>query len=139
MWQDHFTVEEFQARRRKLCDAIGTDATALLQGARRQKGSRPFRQYNDLYYLCGLETPGAYLLIHGADARTTVFLPHESELARDSGEEVLSADNPETVCATIGLDAVLGIENLTSRTPLELDDVEAMMREEGLLQSFPPA
>jgi Xaa-Pro aminopeptidase len=115
VWQDHFTVEEFQARRRKLCDAIGTDAMALLQGARRRKGSRPFRQYNDFYYLCGLETPGAYLLIHGADARATVFLPHESELARDSDEEVLSADNPKAACATTGLDEVLGIEKLGER------------------------
>jgi Xaa-Pro aminopeptidase len=32
-----------------------------------------------------------------------------------------------------------GIENLTRDTPLELDDVEAAMREPGLLQAFPPA
>ena len=110
MWQDDFSVEELQARRRKLCDAIGADAAALLQGARRQMGGRPFRQYNDFYYLCGIETPGAYLLVQGADARATVFLPHESELSSDSDEEVLSADNPETVAAATGLDEVLGIE-----------------------------
>ena len=115
MWQDDFSVEELQARRRKLCDAIGADAAALLQGARRQMGGRPFRQYNDFYYLCGIETPGAYLLVQGADARATVFLPHESELSSDSDEEVLSADNPETVAAATGLDEVLGIEKLGER------------------------
>jgi len=31
-----------------------------------------------------------------------------------------------------------GIENLTSAAPLELDDVEAFMQEDGLLQTFPP-
>ncbi|HUS93244.1 MAG TPA: Xaa-Pro peptidase family protein [Phycisphaerae bacterium] len=31
-----------------------------------------------------------------------------------------------------------GIENLTADAPLELDDVEAFMRQEGLLQAFPP-
>ena len=31
-----------------------------------------------------------------------------------------------------------GIENLTKDAPLELDDVEALMQEEGLLQAFPP-
>lgn len=115
MWQDDFSVEELQARRRKLCDAIGADAAALLQGARRRMGGRPFRQYNDFYYLCGIETPGAYLLVQGADARATVFLPHESELSSDSDEEVLSADNPETVAAATGLDEVLGIEKLGER------------------------
>ena len=32
-----------------------------------------------------------------------------------------------------------GIENLTAEAPLELDDVEAMMTQDGLLQTFPPA
>ena len=32
-----------------------------------------------------------------------------------------------------------GIENFTQEAPLELDDVEAIVREEGLLQAFPPA
>ena len=31
-----------------------------------------------------------------------------------------------------------GIENLMRDAPLELDDVEALMREQGLLQAFPP-
>ena len=31
-----------------------------------------------------------------------------------------------------------GIENLTRAAPLELDDVEAFMKENGLLQAFPP-
>ena len=31
-----------------------------------------------------------------------------------------------------------GIENLTALAPLDLDDVEALMREAGLLQQFPP-
>ena len=30
-------------------------------------------------------------------------------------------------------------ENLTRKAPLELDDVEAMMQQEGLLQVVPPA
>jgi Xaa-Pro aminopeptidase len=31
-----------------------------------------------------------------------------------------------------------GIENLTAAAPLELDDVEALMREPGMLQAYPP-
>jgi len=32
-----------------------------------------------------------------------------------------------------------GIENLTAKAPLELDDVETLWREKGLLQTFPTA
>jgi hypothetical protein len=31
-----------------------------------------------------------------------------------------------------------GIENLTQLAPLELDDVEKLMKEDGILQKFPP-
>jgi Xaa-Pro aminopeptidase len=31
-----------------------------------------------------------------------------------------------------------GYENLTVDAPLELDEVEAMMKEEGMLQRYPP-
>ncbi len=31
-----------------------------------------------------------------------------------------------------------GIENFTAQAPLELDDVEAMMQQDGMLRSFPP-
>jgi len=31
-----------------------------------------------------------------------------------------------------------GVENFTELAPLELDDVERVMTEEGMLQSFPP-
>ena len=115
MWQDDFGVDEFQARRRRLCEALDADAVVLLQGARRPVEGRPFRQYNDFYYLCGVETPGAYLLIRGSDARATVFLPHRSELSTDSDAEPLSADNAEAGRQATGLDEVVGIEKLGER------------------------
>ena len=77
MLQQDFSIDELKARRHKLCEAIGEGAVALIQGARGPKGSGLFRQYNDFYYLCGVETPGAYLLVNGAKERASVFLPRD--------------------------------------------------------------
>jgi Xaa-Pro aminopeptidase len=113
--QNDFSADEFRARRRTLCEAIGKDAVALVQGARGPKGSRPFRQYNDFYYLCGVETPGAYLLVNGADERATVFLPRESQLDRQSEDPPQCVENAALVCGTFGLDDALGVEQLGGR------------------------
>lgn len=48
-------------------------------------------------------------------------------------EEKLYIRVEDTVAVTDG-----GIENLTGFVPLELDDVEALMREDGMLEAFPP-
>ena len=115
MFQSDFTAEEFRARRHKLCEAVGRDAVVLLQGARGPKGSHTCRQYNDFYYLCGVETPWAYLLIQATDERTTVFLPSESQLDRQCERELLCAENSEYVCAATGVDEAVGLERLGQR------------------------
>ena len=48
-------------------------------------------------------------------------------------EERLYVRAEDTVVVTAD-----GIENLTADAPLELDDVERLMRADGLLQAFPP-
>ena len=115
MYQSDFTQDEFKARRRKVCEAIGKDAVALLPGAPGPMGSSTFCQYNDFYYLCGVESPRAYLLIHGATERTSLFLQRESQLDRQSPGDMICADNPEFVCATTGVDQALPIERLAQR------------------------
>ena len=50
-----------------------------------------------------------------------------------SHEEQLYIRVEDTVAGTKD-----GVENLTQLAPLELDDVERVMTEEGMLQSFPP-
>ena len=115
MYQSDFTQDEFKARRRKVCEAIGKDAVALLPGAPGPKGSDTFCQYNDFYYLCGVESPRAFLLIHGASERASLFLQRESQLDRQSPGDLICADNPEFVCATTGVDEALPIERLAPR------------------------
>ena len=46
-------------------------------------GYTRFRQSNDFYYLCGIETPHAYLLLDGETKKATLFLPHRNERPGD--------------------------------------------------------
>ena len=65
LFTSDFPAEEFAARRAKVMDAIGRDALALVQGAPSPAGYVRFRQSNELFYLAGIESPHAYLLIDG--------------------------------------------------------------------------
>jgi Xaa-Pro aminopeptidase len=112
MYQSDFTVEEFQARREKVFQAIGPRAVALVRGSAKNPGHSPFRQNNDFYYLCGVEVPHAYLLLDGTRRTTTLFLAHQSERRREDEGEILSAENADLGCERTGVDQVLGIEAL---------------------------
>ena len=108
-----FPPEEFAARRNLVYDAIGRDAIALIQGAPSPMGYVRFRQSNEFYYLCGVETPHAYLLLDGAARRATLYLPHRNE-GRERGEgKVLSYEDAEQVKRLSGIDAVAPLELLT--------------------------
>lgn len=110
-----FPAEEFQARRLKVLDQIGTASVAVVQGAALPEGFGVFRQSNDLYYLTGLETPHAYLLMNGRNRQSTLFLPHRDE-ARDANQgKTLSAEDAAEVRALTGVEEVLGVEMLAVR------------------------
>ena len=72
-YQNDFTIEEFAERRQRLAANLDAGTVALIPGAGAMQGSQVFRQFNDFYYLCGVEVPHAYLQIT-ADARATIFL-----------------------------------------------------------------
>jgi len=110
-----FSADEFRARRGKLCGAIGTGAVAIVPGAKGPKGSQCFRQYNDFHYLCGVETPESYLMVHGADETADLFLPHASQVERQTSAEPLSAETGERVCELSGVDRTFGLEQLGDR------------------------
>lgn len=107
-----FTPQEFAARRARVMEAIGEDGIALVQGAGLGEAYSRFRQANDFYYLCGVETPNAYLLLDGASRRTTLYLPHRNERRERSDGKVLSAEDAELVVKLTGVDAVAGLELL---------------------------
>lgn len=122
------TNDEYAARRRRVRRAIGPGARALLQGAGPVRSFDVFRQSNDFAYLCGVETPGAALLIGDA---TTLFLPPRDEKTARSDGEYLHADAPDEARRATGVDDVRPIESLDAAGVLYLPHMPA----EGRFQS----
>ncbi len=110
-----FPPAEFAERRGRVYDAIGPNAVALLQGAPAPAGYVRFRQSNEFYYLSGIETPHAYLLLDGSTRRTTVFLPHRNEGRERSEGKVLSAEDADLVRELSGIEDVAGSDLLAER------------------------
>lgn len=113
LFTPYFPAEEFRARQEAVMDAIGDDAVALLQGAPSPAGYLRFRQHNDFYYLSGVETPHAYLLVDGASRRSALYLPHRNERRESSEGKVLSAEDAGEVVRLTGVDDVHGVEMLS--------------------------
>lgn len=106
-YQTDFPPEEFKARWTRLFDAIGGNAVAVLQGVSLTNGYTMPRQHNTFYYLCGIETPGAYLLLDGRNRQVTLYLPPpNAQLERAEGKVLSAADGPAVQKLT-GVDRVL--------------------------------
>jgi Xaa-Pro aminopeptidase len=113
-YQTDFTAENFTERRTKILDGIGADAIALIQGNAGFAGFSIFRQSNTFYYLTGIETDHAYLLLNGKNKRTILYLPHRDE-GREQGQgKILSAEDRALVKELTGVDEVKGYEFLSS-------------------------
>jgi Xaa-Pro aminopeptidase len=105
--QSHFPPEEFKARWASVYDRIGDRAVALVQGASLARGFAFPRQSNEFYYLSGIETPGAYILLDGRTRKSTLILPPRNERLERSEGKVLSADDADLVMRLTGADAVV--------------------------------
>lgn len=108
-----FPPGEFRARREKLFDAIGENALAVVQGAPSPVGYVRFRQSNECYYLCGIESPHAYLLLDGTRRRASAYLPHRNERREAAEGRLLSAEDGDRVKDLTGIDEVYGVELLS--------------------------
>jgi Xaa-Pro aminopeptidase len=105
-YQADFPPEEFRARWGSIFERIGNEAVAVAQGAPLPNGFQVPRQSNTFYYLCGIETPGAYLLLDGRTRRVTLYLPSRNERLERSEGKRLSADDAELVRRLTGVDEV---------------------------------
>ncbi len=110
-WQTDFPAEEFAARREKLFDAIG-GAYALVQSAPAPRGYVVFRQTNEFFYCCGLETPQAYLLLNGATRTAALYLPERGRAQLGEGAPP-GLEDADLVQALTGVDAVCPREALS--------------------------
>jgi Xaa-Pro aminopeptidase len=70
----------FAERRQRLLTRIG-DSIAVLPGMPDTRDYVPFRQDNNFYYLTGVDTPGAMLLLDGHRREAVLFLASRDENA----------------------------------------------------------
>src|SRR5262249_46115891 len=107
-----FPPEEFAARRAGVYKAIGESGMAVIQGAPSPAGYTRFRQSNEFYYLCGIESPHAYLLLDGSAKRAALYLPHRNEARERAEGKLLSAEDADLIKGLSGVDAVYGSDLL---------------------------
>jgi Xaa-Pro aminopeptidase len=74
-----------------------------------------FRQSNEFYYMSGIETPHAYLLLDGSTRKATVFLPHRNDARERSEGRLLAAEDADLVKELSGIDDVAGTDLLGER------------------------
>ena len=99
-------------------DRIGTDAVAVVQGVPLTNGYQLPRQSNTFYYLSGIETPHAYLMLDGRTRQVTLYLPPRNErLERVGGQGALGRGRRAREALT-GADDVLPTPAMGDRWPL---------------------
>jgi len=102
--------EEFAARRANVLQRIG-DGVAVLQGATETSSYEKFRQSNQFYYLTGVETPRAILVLDGRARSSTLFLLPTNE-AMERSEGPLLAAGPAA-------EQLTGIEHVRPRAEFD--------------------
>ncbi|MDZ7754800.1 Xaa-Pro peptidase family protein [Rhodohalobacter sp.] len=112
LFTEHFSPEEFAERRNQVYEEIGSDAFAVIQGAPMPMGFQFFRQNNEFYYLSGIESPFAYLILDGRSNTATVYLQDRNERREYNEGKVLSYQDAELVKELSGIDEVKHITEL---------------------------
>jgi Xaa-Pro aminopeptidase len=105
-YQTDFPADEFRARHARVFEEIGANAVAVIQGVPQTEGFTLPRQHNTFYYLSGIETPGAYLLLDGRAKTATIYLPARNPRLEAAEGRVLSAEDAELVKRISGVDDV---------------------------------
>ena len=70
------------------------------------------RQHNTFYYLSGIETPGAYLLLDGRTKKVTIYLPARNPRLEAAEGRVLSAEDADLVMRISGVDEVQPLQQM---------------------------
>src|SRR6185312_12969935 len=94
----------------KVYAAIGNNAILVMQGVSRTPGFIFPRQTNEFYYLCGIETPQAYLLLDAREKSATIYLPPANRQLESAEGKVLSAGDADQVRQLTGATRVLSDE-----------------------------
>lgn len=113
-YQSDFTADEFASRRARVYDAVGRNGIAVVQGATGVPGFSVFRQSNDFYYLCGVESAHGYLLLNGRSRTTTLYLPHRDEARERNEGKILSVEDSVLLKQLTGVNAVRAVEQMAA-------------------------
>ena len=113
-YQTDFPADEFKARHAQVLAKIGENAVAVVQGVHQTEGFTLPRQHNTFYYLSGIETPGAYLLLDGRTKKVTIYLPPRNQRLEAAEGRVLSADDVDLVKRVSGANDVVSVEALVT-------------------------
>ena len=113
-YQTDFPADEFRARHAQVFEKIGDNAVAVLQGVHQTEGFTLPRQHNSFYYLSGIETPGAYLLLDGRTKKVTIYLPPRNARLEAAEGRVLSADDVDLVKRVSGADDVQPLQAMAA-------------------------
>ena len=111
-YQTDFPAEEFRSRHAKVFEQIGPAAVAVVQGMPQTEGFTLPRQHNTFYYLSGIETPGAYLLLDGRTRKVTLYLPARNPRLEAAEGRVLSAEDGDLVRKISGVDDVQPLQQM---------------------------
>lgn len=127
----NFTLAEFAARRAKVYDAIGPGSLAVIQGLPSVHSSAIFRQSNEFFYLSGVVTPQAILLMDGTSRRSILYLPKQNVSRAAVEGDLLSSDDPAATARITGVDEV--------RLPEQLEaDLKARTTAKAIYVPFAP-
>jgi Xaa-Pro aminopeptidase len=111
-YQSDFPADEFRSRHARVFEQIGAAAVAVVQGMPQTEGFTLPRQHNTFYYLSGIETPGAYLLLDGRSRKVTIYLPARNPRLEAAEGRVLSAEDADLVKRISGADEVLPLRQM---------------------------
>lgn len=109
-----FDKKEFKKRCKKVAEAIGSKASALLQGAPRPPSAHPvFAQSKVFYYMCGIMIERSYLLINGKNGKITLFVPAEGISNVKGG--ILEGPLRKEICKKTVIDKIRTIDEMESK------------------------
>ena len=120
-YQVDFPPEEFKKRWEGVFDQIGDDAVAIVQGFALSNGFIMPRQTNAFYYLSGIETPHAYILLDGRDKKVTLYMPPRNVRLERSEGRILNANDGKLIKKLVGVDAVRSTDEMRENFPPDLN------------------
>ena len=132
-YQVDFPPSEFKKRWEGVFSQIGDKGVAVVQGFPLSNGFIMPRQTNAFYYLSGIETPHAYILLDGRTRKVTMYMPPKNERLERSEGRILNAEDKKLIKKLVGVDDVLSTDEMKNNFPPNLK------RDEIIYTMFTPA